>query len=104
VRFALEGTRSNRDAIGVKIEVMAGDKTIYRQRKGGYSMQGTNDPRVTIGIGTAPEIKKAVIRWPSGAVQVLENVKVDREHKIVEPRTVNPAGPSEPAQKTKGAS
>ena len=53
IRFVLQGTKSNRDAIGAKVEVTAGDRTIYRQRKGGYSMQATNDPRVLVGIGPA---------------------------------------------------
>ena len=44
IRFVLQGTKSNRDAIGAKLEVTAGGRTIYRQRKGGYSMQATNDP------------------------------------------------------------
>ena len=92
VRFALEGTKSNRDGIGAKLEVTAGERTIYRQRKGGYSMQATNDPRVTVGIGKAAEVKKVVIRWPSGVVQVLENLKVDQEHKVVEPKTMQPPG------------
>jgi hypothetical protein len=90
LRFALQGTKSNRDAIGAKLEVTAGERTIYRQRKGGYSMQGTNDSRVTVGIGKAAQVKKVVIRWPSGIVQTLENLKVDQEHKVVEPKTGNP--------------
>jgi hypothetical protein len=86
VRFVLQGTQSNRDAIGAKLEVDTGDRKIFRQRKGGYSMQGTNDPRVTVGVGKAQSLKSVVIRWPSGAVQTLENVKVDTEHKVVEPK------------------
>ena len=101
VRFLLQGTKSNRDAIGTKLEVTIpiegdvtvgiggevkhGEQTIYRQRKGGYSMQGTNDPRVLVGVGPATEIKKAVIRWPSGRVTTLENLKVDHDYKLVEP-------------------
>jgi hypothetical protein len=95
-RFALQGTKSNRDAIGTKIEVTAGERTIYRQRKGGYSMQGTNDSRVTFGVGQASEIKKAVIRWPSGAVQTLENLKVDQEHKVKPP--IGPGQKAAPAK------
>ena len=49
-----QGTKSNRDGIGARIEVTAGDRTIHRQRKGGYSMQATNDSRVTVGINTRP--------------------------------------------------
>jgi enediyne biosynthesis protein E4 len=103
IRFALQGTKSNRDAIGAKIEVTAGGRTIYRQRKGGYSMQGTNDPRVTVGIGTAPEVSKAVIRWPSGIVQTLENLKVDQEHKVIEPKTSSPVEPAGAVEKLKPA-
>ena len=93
------GTKSNRDAIGAKLEVTiagleakkdadpkAAPFTIYRQRKGGYSMQATNDPRVTVGIGQADVAQKVVIRWPSGKVQTLENLKADQEHKVVEPK------------------
>jgi enediyne biosynthesis protein E4 len=90
VRFALQGTKSNRDAIGAKLAITAGDRTIYRQRKGGYSMQATNDSRVTVGIGKANAIKRVVIRWPSGIVQTLENLEVDREYKVVEPAKSNP--------------
>ena len=53
-------------------------------------MQATNDSRVTVGIGKAPVVKKVVIRWPSGIVQTLENLKVDQEHKVVEPTTEQP--------------
>jgi hypothetical protein len=86
IRFALQGTKSNRDAIGTKVEVTAGARTIYRQRKGGYSLQGTNDPRVLVGIGPVTDVKKVVIRWPSGIVSTLENLKVDQDYKVVEPR------------------
>jgi len=101
VRFVLQGTKSNRDAIGTKLEVTVaidgevtagtkgelkrGEQTIYRQRKGGYSMQGTNDSRVLVGVGPATEIKKVVIRWPSGRITTLENLKVDQDYKVVEP-------------------
>jgi len=101
IRFALEGTKSNRDAIGAKLEITAGERTIYRQRKGGYSMQGTNDPRVTVGIGPASEVKKVVIRWPSGILQTLENPKVDQEHKVIEPKSSSPVPAPGPVEKPK---
>ena len=54
------------------------------------------------------EVKKVVIRWPSGIVQTLENLKVDQEYKVVEPKTdpaakhrvsrQRPAGSSERGQ------
>jgi hypothetical protein len=90
IRFLLQGTRSNRDSIGTKLEIDLGERTIYRQRKGGYSMQGTNDPRVLVGIGQHTQIKKVTIRWPSGIVSTRENLPVDQDHKFVEPKDAVP--------------
>jgi enediyne biosynthesis protein E4 len=84
VRLRLVGTKSNRDAVGARIEVEAGGLTIYRQRKGGYSLESSNDPRVLIGIGPAKEVTKLTIRWPSGAETTREHLAVDKTYEIVE--------------------
>ncbi|MFO0960680.1 MAG: CRTAC1 family protein [Isosphaeraceae bacterium] len=84
ISLKLVGTRSNRDAIGAKIEVQVGKRTIYRQKKGGCSLMSTNDPRVLIGLGDAVEVAKLTIRWPSGTLTVLEGLACDRLHEIVE--------------------
>ena len=70
-------------------------------RKGGVSLESANDPRLLIGVGAVPELKKITIRWPSGIVTTRENVKVDQEYKIVEPkdgaaRPVSPASAAPP--------
>ena len=85
IRLDLRGTKSNRDGVGAKIEVVAGDRTIYRQRKGGVSMLSANDPRILVGLGKLEEAAKVTVRWPSGAVSTLEHVKADRPYKVVEP-------------------
>lgn len=85
VRLELQGKSSNRDAVGTRVELTVGGRTILRQRKGGYSMLSSNDPRLTIGVGPSAEIDKLVIRWPSGAVTTEEHVKTDRAYKHVEP-------------------
>jgi hypothetical protein len=86
VRVELQGTRSNRDAIGARVEVVAGGRTIVRQRKGGVSMMSANDPRLTIGVGAAAEVERLTVRWPSGAVSTLERLKTGRVYKLVEPK------------------
>jgi enediyne biosynthesis protein E4 len=96
IRLELQGTRSNRDAVGAIIEVVAEGRTIVRQRKGGYSMESSNDPRLLIGLGAVDEVSKLIVRWPSGAVTTLERPKINRTHRIVEPRASvgSPATPS----------
>jgi hypothetical protein len=85
IRLDLRGTRSNRDAIGARVEVAAGGRTIHRQRKGGCSLESANDPRVLIGLGRVEEVESLVVRWPSGAVTKQEHLKPGRAYKIVEP-------------------
>jgi hypothetical protein len=84
IRLALQGTVSNRDAVGSLAIVETPGRTIYRQRKGGVSMESSNDPRLIIGVGDGP-IDKLTLVWPSGRVTVLEKPELDREHKLVEP-------------------
>ena len=86
LRLVLVGTKSNRDAIGTRVEVEIPRRIIYRQRKGGASMFSTSDPRLNIGVGPNETVSKITIRWPSGQVQVLENVATNAEVKIIEPK------------------
>jgi enediyne biosynthesis protein E4 len=87
IRLRLVGTRSNRDAIGARIAVDAGGRTIIRQRKGGCSMQSTNDARILIGLGAVDEVARVTIRWPSGAVTLLEHLTPRNTYDVVEPKT-----------------
>jgi enediyne biosynthesis protein E4 len=68
IRLRLEGTRSNRDAVGARLKIEAGEQTIFRQRKGGSSFASTHDPRILVGIGQAERAERITIRWPSGRV------------------------------------
>jgi hypothetical protein len=90
IRLILEGTRSNRDSVGARVIVDTGSRTIVRQRKGGVSMESSQDPRLLIGVGTATVLPKVVVRWPSGIEMALERVQVDRDYHLVEPRDGTP--------------
>ena len=84
VRFELQGTRSNRDAIGTRVEVEVSGRTIHRQRKGGVSLQSANDPRLLIGIGPAEQIDRLTVRWPSGAITIRDHLKAGQTYRIIE--------------------
>jgi hypothetical protein len=77
-----------RDSIGAKVQVVTADgQTIYRDRKGGYSLESTNDPRVLIGLGATEKVETLIVRWPSGKEVVLkgDEVKLDAPLTLVEP-------------------
>ena len=91
IRLKLVGTRSNRDAIGARVEVIAGGRAIHRQRKGGSSLMSSHDPRLLIGVGPAKAVSQVMVSWPSGAVSVLPDLATNRTYTIVEPAAVGGA-------------
>ena len=78
LQVRLVGVRSNRDGIGAKIKVVAGGATQVDEAKGGVSYQSAHDPRIHFGLGPAERVELIEVRWPSGAVQRLTDVGIDR--------------------------
>ncbi len=75
IRLDLIGRKSNRDAIGARVEVRAGGRSIWRQVKGGGSYLASNDRRLTIGLGSNETVEEVRIDWPSGARSSVRGMK-----------------------------
>ena len=86
IGFELEGTRSNRDAIGAKVTVSLAQRKLVRWVTGGSSYLSTHDKRVLVGLGSQAGEVSAEIHWPSGQVQQLSGMKINQYHHILEPR------------------
>jgi hypothetical protein len=86
VGLKLQGTRSNRDAIGSKITVISGKRCLVRWITGGSSYLSSHDTRVLIGLGPLPDAANITveIRWPNGGTQRLSGVKPNEYHQIME--------------------
>jgi hypothetical protein len=78
LQLFLVGTRSNRDAVGARVKVTAGDLVLYDERKGGMSYQSAQDPRLHFGLGPRSTIDQIEIKWPSGELTRLENLRADQ--------------------------
>ncbi|WP_347246082.1 CRTAC1 family protein [Thermogutta sp.] len=78
VQITLHGTKSNRDAVGAKIKVVAGNLTQVDEVHSGRGYQSYWGPRLHFGLGRATEITRIEIHWPSGNTQVFEHLPVDR--------------------------
>ena len=85
ISFRLEGTRSNRSAIGAEVVVEAGDLTQRRIVDGGMGFASQNDRRLHFGLGAQEWVDRVIIHWPSGERQVLSRPQVDRLHTVTEP-------------------
>jgi enediyne biosynthesis protein E4 len=78
LELLLIGTKSNRDGVGARVKLSAGDLMLYDQRKGGMSYQSAQDPRLHFGLGTHSNVDAIEILWPSGNVTKLTNLKSDQ--------------------------
>jgi enediyne biosynthesis protein E4 len=74
----LIGTKSNRDGVGARLKVSAGDLVLHDQRKGGMSYQSAQDPRVHFGLGRHASVDFIEILWPSGMSTKLGDLKADQ--------------------------
>jgi hypothetical protein len=87
IGLELEGTRSNRDAIGAKVVIEAGPRKIVRWIEGGGSYLSSSDKRLLFGLGpNTPSKVSAAITWPNGQIQTVSGLGVNRYHKITELR------------------
>jgi hypothetical protein len=78
VSLRLEGTRSNRSAIGARVWCRGGGGTQVQEVRGGGSYASQNDLRVHFGLGAATRVDRLEVRWPNGLRETFAEVEVDR--------------------------
>jgi hypothetical protein len=78
------GKESNRDGIGTRIRATTGARTQVREVKAGSSYLGQNDVRVHFGLNRATRIDRLEVRWPSGRVEVIQNIPANHIVTLVE--------------------
>ena len=72
------GTRSNRNGIGAKVKVVSGDLVQLDEVRSGGSYISQNDLRLHFGLEKHTSVDLIQVRWPSGAVDTLTNVSVNK--------------------------
>jgi hypothetical protein len=89
--ITLQATGCNRDAIGATITWSANGVTRSRFKTHGGSYLSSHDMREVLGIGTASKIDWVEIKWPqpSGRVQRITNLPIDRYVRIVEGKGID---------------
>ncbi|MGB9461686.1 MAG: CRTAC1 family protein, partial [Candidatus Acidiferrum sp.] len=78
LEILLIGTRSNRDGIGALLKLTSEGFVHVQQAKGGMGYMSASDPRIFFGLGKRSKIESLEITWPSGQVDKLTDVPVDR--------------------------
>lgn len=88
VVFSLEGTQSNRSAIGARVTIKAGELELCDQIMSGNSFASQNSLRLHFGLGEASQIDELDIYWPSGQKEHFEQLEVDRYYEIIEQSSI----------------
>jgi hypothetical protein len=84
----LVGTVSNRDAIGAALKVITpSGRILYNHVSVSVGFMSSSQKRVHFGLGRDSSARSIEVRWPSGAIQNLIDVRADRVIRIEEPRT-----------------
>ena len=85
IDFELEGTTSNRSAIGAEVRLFWNGQQQVQEISGGSGFCAQNQRRLHFGLGKNPRVEKVEIRWPAGSVQRIEAPVIGRINRIKEP-------------------
>jgi tetratricopeptide (TPR) repeat protein len=80
----LRGITSDRDAIGTKVTVKAGDVTHRTQLIAGDGYQVSCQRQLLLGLGPNDRIDRLEVTWPGGAQQSWEDLAADQELILIE--------------------
>jgi hypothetical protein len=84
LELKLRGTRSNRSAIGAKVICDAGGRRQVKWVSNSVGYASASDLRLHFGLGDVSRSPSLEIRWPSGVMQKITDVAIDRILEVVE--------------------
>ena len=82
----LEGRKGNRDAIGARVEVAVPGQDIpfLKTVRAGDGYLAQSSKELVFGLGDIEGPLQVTVRWPGGAVQVIENLAPDARYSVAE--------------------
>jgi enediyne biosynthesis protein E4 len=86
IRLRLEGTKSNRSAIGARATIEAGGHKQMDEVMSGGSYLSQNEQTLYFGLGSATSVDRIEVRWPTGKVQEWKNIAADQTVTLTEGR------------------
>lgn len=84
LEMKMQGIRSNRSAIGARIVIVVGEHQQTAVVKSGSSYLSQSQLTIHFGLGRAQQVDRLTIYWPSGIVQILEDIVVNQRLNVTE--------------------
>ncbi|WP_449389076.1 FG-GAP-like repeat-containing protein [Chryseobacterium lineare] len=89
LKVTLKGTQSNRNGIGARVEIYGSWGKQIRDIQSGTGFGNMSTLNAHFGIGQATAITKVIVRWPSGVVDVINNVTPNTTLNVIEGSYLN---------------
>ncbi len=89
IRFHLQGTKSNRDAIGASVRIFHDGQSQSRLVRGGSSYLSQSELPVTFGLGLRDKIDRVVIDWPSGRTEEYKDLRAGKTYNCIETKGID---------------
>ena len=70
----LRGVKTNRDGVGARVKVVAGDLTLYDEVHSSRGYQSHYGTRLHFGLGAREKVDRIEVRWNGGAVDVFKGI------------------------------
>jgi hypothetical protein len=86
IGFELEGTRSNRSAVGAQVRVLWNGMQQVQEVAGASGFSAQNGRRLHFGLGGDAKVERVEIRWPSGRRHTITAPELNRIHAVKEPQ------------------
>lgn len=84
IDFHLEGTSSNPQGAGARLELYGAWGVQLREQRVGEAYGITSSTSVLFGLGTYTAVDSLVIFWPSGLKEAYRDLSVDKKYTLVE--------------------
>lgn len=85
----LQGTTSNRNGIGARVVVESPSFTQIRDVKSGDGFKYASTLNAHFGLGADATVSRVTVYWPSGIIDVIEDVNVNSAMHIVEGSSIS---------------
>ncbi|MGB0598577.1 MAG: FG-GAP-like repeat-containing protein [Rubripirellula sp.] len=84
VQLVLRGVESERDAVGARVELRAGNRKFTEWVTAGDGFFCRNEPMISFGLGEIETVEEMTIHWPSGKIQSIQDLQTNQRLLVIE--------------------
>ena len=84
LQVRLQGTKSNRAAIGTRVEILSDGREQMDEVRAGGSYLSQSDLRLFFGLGAGTKVDRLRVFWPSGLIEEADDIPINQEVTLIE--------------------